>query len=61
MTTKVSRKLIAIGGNLMMGIPREWLRSWHLSKGDSVELVMDLTNTVILIRPRIEVKKAAKK
>ena len=45
----------------MMGLPREWIRSWHLSKGDSVELVMDLTNTVILIRPRIEVKKAAKK
>jgi antitoxin component of MazEF toxin-antitoxin module len=62
MTTKTTRKLIALGGTLMVGLPHEWLNSWKMSKGDSVELVTDPANTIIIIRPvRTEVKEPGKK
>lgn len=52
----VKRKLIFVGGNLVVAIPRPFLEGSRLQKGDTVDLVYD--NSVVLIKP--EEKEAAR-
>jgi len=42
-----TRKIVALGGSLVVPLPKGWLRYHHLEKGDEVELV---ANRNIIIR-----------
>ena len=42
-----TRKIVALGGSLVVPLPKGWLRYHHLKKGDEVEII---TNRNIIIR-----------
>jgi len=49
--TTITRKVLAVGGSRAVALPKPWLDAWSITTGDEVELVLDETNSLIVIRP----------